>query len=162
MVRLTDIARWAPRTRLAVAAVVAATLIGCGGAPGGDSSEAAQTAAARLRGGLEGQRSAVEQAVPHGIGMTAGLTFEPAQLTVPRGATVVWHNDSALPHTATADPAKAQSAANVQLPEDVQPFDSGTLNQGQSFSQQFPVAGTYRYVCTIHEASGMIGTLTVE
>jgi plastocyanin len=38
---------------------------------------------------------------------------------------------------------------------------SPTLEQGDTFSLQFKKAGTYRFVCTFHEARGMVGTITV-
>jgi len=38
---------------------------------------------------------------------------------------------------------------------------SPTLEQGDSFSLRFDKAGTYRFVCTFHEARGMVGTVTV-
>jgi FtsP/CotA-like multicopper oxidase with cupredoxin domain len=38
-------------------------------------------------------------------------------------------------------------------------FDSGTLNGGDTFSHQFPVAGTFEYVCKFHP---MLGTVRVN
>jgi plastocyanin len=83
-------------------------------------------------------------------------------VTVPVGATVVWRNDSSVPHTVTADPARPRAASNVQLPSGAEPFESESLGQGQTFTRQLTVAGEYRYVCRIHEESGMVGTITVE
>ena len=39
-------------------------------------------------------------------------------------------------------------------------FDSGTLAQGDEFSETFGTAGTFAYHCTIHPS--MTGTVTVE
>jgi amicyanin len=75
------------------------------------------------------------------------FAFEPAKMTIPAGKTVEWTNEDAVPHTATAtSPAKA--------------FDSGNLNQGQSFSFTFAKAGTYDYYCIYHPY--MKGTIVVE
>ena len=40
-------------------------------------------------------------------------------------------------------------------------FDSGLVNAGVSFKHTFDVAGDYKYICTPHEAMGMIGTIKV-
>jgi plastocyanin len=94
--------------------------------------------------------------------MTDGPRFEPARVPVPAGATVVWRNDSSVPHTVTADPARARTAANVHLPSGAEPFESESVPPGQTFTRQLTVAGEYRYVCRIHEESGMAGIVTVE
>ena len=75
----------------------------------------------------------------------AQLTFEPAQLEVRPGTTVVWTNDAPLPHTVTADSAG---------------FDSGLLNTGQTWGYTFTRAGVHRYHCTPHPF--MKGTVTVR
>ncbi len=41
-------------------------------------------------------------------------------------------------------------------------FNSGNLDQGQSFTTTFSKAGTFAFVCTYHEKQGMTGTITVE
>jgi len=73
--------------------------------------------------------------------------FRLANLTVPVGATVRWTNRDSAPHTATTQgnpPAR---------------FNSGTLNQNQSFSFTFTRAGTYDIFCEFHP--GMEATVTV-
>lgn len=94
--------------------------------------------------------------------MVAGERFDPVSLTVPRGATVVWHNVSQEPHTATDDPSKAQQAADASLPPGAQPWDSGTIPPGQNFSHTFETPGTYQYFCIPHESLGMRGTIVVQ
>jgi plastocyanin len=148
-----------PRVWLA-RAVWLVLLAGCGGPDGGGSGDA--TAVARLKEGMEGLRGGVERGIPVAIAMTDGLRFEPARVTVPAGATAVWRNDSSMPHTVTADPARARTASNVQLPPGAEPFESESVPPGQTFTRQLTVAGGYRYVCRIHEGSGMLGIVTVE
>src|SRR5258705_13892073 len=56
--------------------------------------------------------------------------FDPADLTVPAGTTVVWHNRGEEEHSVTAD-AKS--------------FDSGLKKQGTNFQWTFPRGGVYAY-----------------
>ena len=81
------------------------------------------------------------------VNMTDGLVFEPADVTISKGGTITWKNTGATVHTAT-DGAKA--------------WDSGDVQPGGSFSHTFDTAGTHKYVCTPHESSGMVGTITVK
>ena len=100
------------------------------------------------------------------VQMTDQLRFAPADLTIAVGQTVTWVNESAMPHTATGDPAKnpvAQAHPEfAQLPPRAAPWDSGLLQPGESFSQSFTVPGAYHYFCIPHALSGMLGTITVQ
>ena len=70
--------------------------------------------------------------------------YDPKELTVPAGTTVVWTNVGDAPHTVTADGE----------------FDSGNLEPSQTFEHTFDEPGTVDYVCTIHP--GQEGSVTVE
>jgi plastocyanin len=120
------------------------------------------TATTRFREGMEGLQGGIERGMPATVTMTDGQQFEPPRVTVPAGTTVVWRNASAVQHTVTADPSQARTASNVQLPAGAEPFGSESLSQGQAFTRQLTVIGEYRYVCRIHEESGMVGIITVE
>ena len=96
------------------------------------------------------------------VRMTGDLMFEPPTVTVPAGSTVRWENTSSVPHTATADPSQAADPEHVELPEGAEPFDSGIIQPGGSYSHTFTVPGRYQYFCISHEAAGMIGTVVVE
>jgi plastocyanin len=133
---------------------------GCGG--GGEPVDASATATTRFREGMEGLQGGIERGMPATVMMIDGSRFEPAQVTVPVGTTAVWRNGSQLAHTVTADPVQATTASNVQLPAGAEPFASETLQSGQTFVRQLTVAGEYRYVCHLHEGSGMVGIITVE
>jgi plastocyanin len=87
--------------------------------------------------------------------------FQPVMLNVPAGTAVTWTNTGSEPHTVTADPSKAANRADASLPAGVEPWDSGLLTGGQSYSHTFTVAGTYKYFCIPHEALGMVATITV-
>ncbi|MEU2117971.1 cupredoxin domain-containing protein [Streptomyces sp. NPDC016459] len=73
--------------------------------------------------------------------------FEPADLTVAPGTKVSVVNEDSTPHTVTAEAANA--------------FDTSTIEGGKTATFTAPpTAGTYRYLCDIHQS--MRGTLTVR
>ena len=71
------------------------------------------------------------------------FTFSPANLIVRVGTTVTWTNKDLVAHTATA----------------VNGFDSGFLEQGESYSFTFNQVGIFDYICTPHPY--MQGNITV-
>ncbi len=95
------------------------------------------------------------------VGMSE-LGFTPQTLTVNVGDRVVWKNTSDVTHNVVADPTKALYRVDVKLPSGARPFGSEYLQPGQSFSRVFDVPGVYRYVCTLHEGSGMKGLIIVR
>jgi plastocyanin len=79
-----------------------------------------------------------------------GLTFQPEELTVPSGTTVVWNHTGTLPHTVTAVDGS---------------FDSGTLQAGDTFEWTFDEPGRHEYYCQFHgsqNGTGMFGVILVE
>lgn len=77
----------------------------------------------------------------------ANLAYSPATVTIKVGDSVRWTNVEATPHTVTS------TLVNYK-------YDSGTLRQGQSFTQKYTLPGTYSYKCAFHGA--MRGTVVVE
>ncbi len=76
--------------------------------------------------------------------------FNPKQLSVAVGTTVVWTNKDSMAHTVTADDNS---------------FDSGNLNPGDTFKFTFTKAGTFPYHCKYHggpNGVGMSGVITVK
>lgn len=73
-----------------------------------------------------------------------GFAFIPAQLTINPGDTVQWTNEDAAPHTSTAEQRL---------------WDSGPLNQGQSFSFTFSSPSRHSYFCSFHPT--MLGSIQV-
>jgi plastocyanin len=108
------------------------------------ASPSASPEATHDMGGMEhnGDEAVVE---------VAGFAYEPADLTITAGTTVVFQNNDTAPHTITA-------GSN----DDPQPdlFDSGLLQQGESFPFVFDEPGTYTYFCDRHPP--MRGLITVE
>lgn len=72
------------------------------------------------------------------------FAFSPATLTITAGDTVVWTNEDPMIHTATS----VNGA-----------FDSGDLEQGESYSLTFTTPGSYDYLCTPHPT--MTGRIVV-
>ena len=76
--------------------------------------------------------------------------FSPAVASIIAGGTVTWnwvgngHNV-----TSTGDPSFGPNTATVNAP-----FTHGPLT--------FNTSGTYRYVCTIHQDTGMTGSIVVQ
>jgi plastocyanin len=66
----------------------------------------------------------------------ANFAFAPAELAITAGTTVTWTNNQIAPHTVTADMGGL--------------FDSGILNQGQTFSHTFNEPGEFPYHCEVH------------
>ena len=89
------------------------------------------------------------------------MLFVPAVANIKVGDTVHWANTYSTTHSVTFDPAAAVDKANVALPDGVAPFDSGNIEEDGNFSHTFTVKGTYKYVCVMHEAMGMVGTVIV-
>ena len=61
--------------------------------------------------------------------------FDPADVTVAVGSTVVWHNKGNQQHSVTADDGS---------------FDSGLKDPGTDFQRAFPKIGVYSYHCRPH------------
>jgi plastocyanin len=143
------------------AGVVAACSSG-GGAPSSSSDNAAATAASKVSSGMNAAANAAQSANATVVKMTDQNKYDPDTVTIAKGGTVTWQNTSSTVHTATFDPSKVANKADVSLPEGVQPFDSGLIQAGQSWSHTFTEAGTYKYTCIPHEALGMHGTVIVK
>jgi len=75
------------------------------------------------------------------------FAFAPSVITLPVGSSVTWTNDGAFPHTSTSDVGS------------LDPWDSGTLNSGGTFSKTFASTGVYSYHCAIHP--DMLGTVVI-
>ena len=72
------------------------------------------------------------------------FTFTPENLKVKVGQSVTFTNSDDTTHTATAKDGS---------------FDTGALAQGATKTETFSKAGTYHYICSIHNS--MTGTITV-
>ncbi len=73
------------------------------------------------------------------------FTFNPQQITVKAGTTVIWLNHDDIPHTVTST---------------TQAFKSKALDTDDKFSFTFATPGTFKYFCALHPH--MTGTIVVE
>ena len=139
-------------TLLVTASLAGATaLTACGGDD--DTSKPAAAAAATpahtaSHESAPAQKDAAPAEKPAGpvSADISGFAFSPANIEVEVGQEITWTNRDAAPHTVTAT-----SGAD---------FDSGTLEQGDSYTWKAAKAGTIEYFCEIHPS--MVGTITVK
>ncbi|MDZ7701324.1 MAG: plastocyanin/azurin family copper-binding protein [Halobacteriales archaeon] len=107
------------------------------------------------------------------VEMTDDLVFDPADIEVSAGTTVVWENVGGVGHSVTAyedelpDGAAYFASGGFDSEEAardnyaVGDADAGDVLGGESYSHTFETAGTYEYFCIPHESAGMVGTVTV-
>ena len=80
--------------------------------------------------------------------------FGPKRLTIRSGDTVRW--------TWRKDVETDHNVRFRKLPKGVSAKPGSPTKASGTFSRKFRKRGTYRYVCTIHQALGMTGTITVK
>lgn len=117
-----------------------------GGGQGSSQEEASEGAEEASGEGDLGSQAASGKAV-----ITAGaggvMSFSPSSISVAQGDSIVVKNGGSVPHTFTI---KGQG-----IDVTVQPGASAHVKIDLS-------PGTYDFVCTFHQSSGMTGTLTVD
>lgn len=119
-------------------------LAACGGDNGGDTT-VVEEGNGETRATTESNAAAPSgKAVRSGKVAMVDFSFEPSTVTIQTGGKVIWKNDGAQPHTATADNGS---------------FDTGAVEPGKLKSESLKVAGTVTYSCTIHPQ--MKGTVEV-
>ncbi len=74
------------------------------------------------------------------------FSFSPSSLTIHVGENVTWTNNAGTNHDVVSN-------------NTADPFDSGILAVGHSFTHEFNVIGVFPYHCSIHPT--MTGTITV-
>ena len=92
---------------------------------------------------MAARASAASHATVHAVTIKS-FAFEPADLTIAVGDSVVFTNEDSAPHTAT----DANGA-----------FDTGRLDKGGSATLTFNGAGSFDYICTFHPK--MKGKITI-
>lgn len=123
------------RALLAVVALVALG-VGCAGSKSGEKTKASQDVLVKL------------------------FSFQPKNLPVNVGATVIWAQKDDTLHTVTSGHVEDLPDGKVSKhPDGV--FDSGNLAQGATFKVSFEDSGTYNYFCNNHP-EGMRGEVVVS
>ena len=124
-----------PRVWRRPLAVVSVALLLCSGVTGCGKESGA---------GGDSASTSAPKPVTHTVTME-GTAFDPAELTIHPGDTVIWVNKDLFPHTATAT-----SGA----------FSSGSIAVDASWSYVAGRKGVFPYSCTFHPM--MRGTIRVE
>ena len=122
----------------------------------------------------------IEVAVGGGNGVSTVMRFFSSNLTIHVGDTVHFvDRDPFTPHTVTfgAEPpggdAGLVAPANRSFPFNTATSYDGSFNLssgfllaalpwGNMFNVTFTAAGTYHYICGLHDMMGMVGSITVE
>jgi len=103
------------------------------------------------------------------VAMTTARRYEPATVTIQKGGTVTFSNDSEEPHSVTAYegriPADTRyfSTGDFSTEEQARDNVAETLVQnGDTFEITLTKPGVYEYFCIPHESQGMKGQIVVE
>jgi plastocyanin len=88
-----------------------------------------------------------------GVRVGRGMTFAPSTVNIHVGDTVIWTWAAPLQHSVTSGPPSCAPDGT---------FDSGIQAAPFTFIRTFTAPGTVQYFCSIHCASGMTGTITVQ
>ena len=75
---------------------------------------------------------------------------------------MVWKNTSTYYYNVVDDPGRAINRVDVSFPSAATALGSALLQPGGTFYHTFDKAGTYDYVCVVHETGGMKGTVIVR
>lgn len=137
---------------LLAAALVALSLglVACGDSGSDSTSAGAETTPPASEDAMEDTESTESEPAPSGEASKSEkvdiveFTYQPDPVVVQVGGKVIWQNQDAAPHTATADDGS---------------FDTGTIEKGKIGSETFKEAGTFTYFCEIHPT--MHGTVEV-
>ncbi len=82
------------------------------------------------------------------VGAGQGLSYDPAAVRITTGTTVVWEWTGL--------------GGSHDVVEEDRVFESDRyVEEGHTFSHSFEEPGVYRYVCTPHQAQGMLGAVEV-
>ena len=92
--------------------------------------------------------------IPTGVSSDSTLNFLPSNQSIVAGSFVQWKNRDDSPHTVTS-----LATAN-SIPSGATKFDSGEVDNGNTFFVQLSVPGKYSYHCIFHP-NWMKGTIVV-
>ena len=89
------------------------------------------------------------------VGPGGNFRFDPDSLRIPPGTTVTFSwkspNHNVVPES---QPESADWTGEGEV--------GMTFGAGHTYSHTFDTEGTYEYICTPHQAAGMVGSITVE
>jgi plastocyanin len=137
------------KTRLAAATAGVALLGGvaaCGSSGAGSSTGPSGMASMSGMGSMSGMpMGSSSEASGTATIDVKNFAFSPMNLTVTKGTKVTWKFEDSAQHTVKANDGS---------------FSSPALSGGKTYSFTFDKAGTYPYICSIHQY--MTATITVK
>jgi plastocyanin len=81
--------------------------------------------------------------------------FMPDTIKVSTGSSIIWSNNSNLPHNIVGTYKKTADGSWVAV-------DSGFIQPNESWRYNFKDPGVFEYICTFHSTDGMKGTILVS
>ena len=129
------------RTITSAACVIGLSILcACGGGYGGSNSNGTYTTPTDPGGNVSCPASTI---------CMGSASFSPSSITVSKGTTVTFNNNSNVDHNVVFDAPAPTGVADV-----------GAIAYGSTATRTFGSAGTFNFHCTIH--AGMTGTLVVQ
>ncbi|HLI50500.1 MAG TPA: hypothetical protein VKU87_01810 [Thermomicrobiaceae bacterium] len=96
------------------------------------------------------------------VQLTKKNKFNPSSSTLLRGHTVYFENvTNDTTFNVTCDPSKVKNPKDAKVPQGAQPFDSGDIKPGDTWSYRFEIPGEYTVTSVRQEQDGMVGHITV-
>ncbi|MEO7502610.1 MAG: plastocyanin/azurin family copper-binding protein [Gemmatimonadaceae bacterium] len=77
-----------------------------------------------------------------------GISFDPSELNVTKGAAITFQNNSGVVHDVVFDAPLDPAITNI-----------GVINSGSTTIRTFGTSGTWNFHCTLH--GGMVGKVIV-
>lgn len=96
------------------------------------------------------------------IEMTNTATYQPAEIVVNKGEKITWKNNSDQIQTITVKSESSIAEQITYYPDEAEPFSSGAVQPGESFSYTFFISGSYEFVSLPNEKKGMFGKIIVK
>jgi plastocyanin len=96
------------------------------------------------------------------IEMTNAASYQPDEIVVRKGERITWRNISDQIQTITVKTEISNDKKIAFYPDDAEPFSSGAIYPGESFSYTFFIPGSYELVSLPNEKNGMLGRIVVK
>jgi plastocyanin len=96
------------------------------------------------------------------IEMTNIATYQPAEIVVRKGEKITWKNNSDQIQTITVKTELTSDKQIAYHPDEAEPFSSGAIRPGETFSYTFYIPGAYEFVSLPNEEKGMQSRIIVE
>lgn len=90
------------------------------------------------------------------VGPGGELVFEPDEITVEAGTTLVWTWESDNHNVVVANQPEEASWQGTEG------GDGSLYDEGHAYEHTFEVPGRYEYYCTPHQSAGMVGSVVVR